>query len=151
MAPSGCCPRPEPASSLMRRSRRRSSATAAGSPPITSGAKRRRSSSRRFTSRRASSGFMPSPPYPQVRSRAHLAIAAEGVTPRKDLHASAALREALAHEFADALQLLDRGRLAGGETSGERLFAGAARTIRTIRTYFSITSTTIVFLSIHIV
>jgi hypothetical protein len=70
---------------------------------------------------------------------------------RQYLYAGTAFGEALAHEFADVLQLLDRGRLAGGETSGERLFAGAARTIRTIRTYFSITSTTIVFLSIHIV
>jgi len=73
------------------------------------------------------------------------------VTTRKDLHASAALREALPDQFAYVLELLDRGRLAGSETSGERLFAGAARTIRTIRTYFSITSTTIVFLRIHIV
>jgi hypothetical protein len=76
------------------------------------GAQRRRSSSKRLTSRRASSGFMPYPPYPQVRSRAHLAITAEGVTLRKDLHASAALREALPDQFTYALELPDRGRFA---------------------------------------
>ena len=64
------------------------------------------------------------------RSRFHPPLA-------QNLLACQPFHHSLSDELADFLQLLEGGTLSGLEVGRERVFFGGARTIRTIRTYFS--------------
>src|SRR5215210_6714873 len=78
------------------------------------------------------------------RSRLHPPLA-------EDLLVGQLLRHALFYQLANPSQLLERCALFGRKVGGERIFLGLTRTIRTIRTYFSVVCTNTIFPSIHIV
>ena len=64
----------------------------------------------------------------------------------QDLLACQPFRHSLSNELADFPQLLGGGTPSGLEVGRERIFAGVIRTIRTIRTYFSVILTNTFFL-----
>src|SRR5215203_6739934 len=64
----------------------------------------------------------------------------------QDLLACQPFRHSLSDELADFPQLLGGGTPSGLEVGRERIFAGVIRTIRTIRTYFSVILTNTFFL-----
>jgi hypothetical protein len=63
----------------------------------------------------------------------------------QDLLARQPFRHSLSDEPADFPQLLEGGIPSGLEVGRERIFVGVIRTIRTIRTYFSVVLTNTFF------
>ena len=63
----------------------------------------------------------------------------------QDLLARQPFRHSLSDELADFPQLLEGGTPSGLEVGREQIFVGVIRTIRTIRTYFTVVLTNTLF------